>query len=363
MRPPDPRFPAGRAATGAANASTTSVMDVEFRLEDPGSRLVGVRLWQQLGLPGEGLDFRRTGTGWSLRMAPPGVVRMEYLLELEHPGGGRELIRDPANPKRVDGPHGEHSVLEFPGYRAPWWLEAPAVHGERLELEAGGVGVGLWSPADAAVADPLPLLAVHDGPELDRYAQLTRYTGAVVGSGRVPPHRLALLAPSAPGVNRDERYAANEDYAAALAEAVIPTIRRTVAVTAPVVLAGVSLGGLAALHAEWRRPGTFGALFSQSGSFFTPELDPQESGYAWFGRITAFTAQVAAARTPPSRPRVALTCGGGEENAANNRAMATTLSRLGLASTLGEFADMHNFTAWRDALDPHLTGLLRQVWR
>ena len=64
----------------------------------------------------------------------------------------------------------------------------------------------------------------------------------------------------------------------------------------------------------------------------------------------------------PGRTRVALTCGRGEENAANNRAMAARLATLGWPSTLAEFDDMHNYTAWRDALDPHLTGLLRQVW-
>jgi enterochelin esterase family protein len=27
-----------------------------------------------------------------------------------------------------------------------------------------------------------------------------------------------------------------------------------------------------------------------------------------------------------------------------------------------EVPDMHNYTGWRDALDPHLTGLLRRAW-
>ena len=37
-----------------------------------------------------------------------------------------------------------------------------------------------------------------------------------------------------------------------------------------------------------------------------------------------------------------------------------------MAATLGaplhEMDDMHNYTAWRDALHPHLTGLLAQLW-
>ena len=51
-------------------------------------------------------------------------------------------------------------------------------------------------------------------------------------------------------------------------------------------------GALAALHAEWRHPGTFGGLLLQSGSFFVPDLDGQESGHGGWGRITAFVAEV-----------------------------------------------------------------------
>ena len=43
------------------------------------------------------------------------------------------------------------------------------------------------------------------------------------------------------------------------------------------MLTGQSLGALAALHAAWNQPDTFGGLFLQSGSFFTHDLDPQES--------------------------------------------------------------------------------------
>ena len=51
-----------------------------------------------------------------------------------------------------------------------------------------------------------------------------------------------------------------------------------------------------------------------------------------------------------------LTCGAPEENVHNNRLMAR---RLG--APLHETPDLHNFTNWRDALDPHLTRLLARV--
>jgi enterochelin esterase family protein len=52
-----------------------------------------------------------------------------------------------------------------------------------------------------------------------------------------------------------------------------------------------------------------------------------------------------------------LTCGAAEENIHNNRVMAETLE-----APLHELADTHNYTAWRDALHPHLTRLLAGAW-
>ena len=63
----------------------------------------------------------------------------------------------------------------------------------------------------------------------------------------------------------------------------------------------------------------------------------------------------------PAAPTV-LTCGSVEENLANNRDMLHVLRRHGYPATLVEVPDAHTWIGWRDALDPHLTRLLRQVW-
>ena len=83
-----------------------------------------------------------------------------------------------------------------------------------------------------------------------------------------------------PGPHRDARYAANPHYAKALVTQVIPTLAQQVATSGKPVLMGQSLGALAALYAARRYPGSFAGLFLQSGSFFTPELDPQEATVA-----------------------------------------------------------------------------------
>ena len=107
-----------------------------------------------------------------------------------------------------------------------------------------------------------------------------------------------------PRATRNGRYAANPRYAETLASTCVPALRADWATEHAPVLMGQSLGALAALHAAWTRPGVFGGLFLQSGSFFTPELDPQESGYSHWDRVTGFVAigarRRSAARDPPA---------------------------------------------------------------
>jgi enterochelin esterase-like enzyme len=45
----------------------------------------------------------------------------------------------------------------------------------------------------------------------------------------------------------------------------------------------------------------------------------------------------------------------------NNRLMTQVLRDHGYPAELHEVPDMHNYTAWRDAFDPYLTRLLRQM--
>ena len=54
---------------------------------------------------------------------------------------------------------------------------------------------------------------------------------------------------------------------------------------------GTSLGALSMLHAGRRHPGTFDALFLQSGSFFTRDLDPQEQGTRRFDEVAEFVLE------------------------------------------------------------------------
>lgn len=330
-----------------------------FRLRDHDQKLSAVRLASALRVNDPGFSYDRATRTWELRLPRPPVHRIEYKLELVHAGGDTETVCDPDNPRRVGGGYGDSSVLWCADYREPDWLHLPPASGQwrdvrlpMLSLRAEMVA-RIWSPAT-----PTPNVVVaHDGPDYHRYGELGRYTAAMIGAGRVPPYHLVLLPPG----DRFEWYSASPAYARALAGEVLPALAAELGTNKPVVGVGASLGGLAMLHCQRRHPARFAGLFLQSGSFFQPRFDRQESGFRRYLRIVRFTGRIGRRPDGPAVP-VALTCGSVEENLANNQDMAEILERHGYDVTFDEVPDAHNWTGWRDAFDPHLTALLRRVF-
>jgi enterochelin esterase family protein len=329
---------------------------VLLRLADPDERYAAVRLRSDLPPP---LEYTRSRTGWTLEVGAMPVARLEYQLELVHADGSSAWVCDPGNPQRASGAFGEKSVLVFDGYEPPPWVVADRIEGTERELTAPGRGLGadvavrIWSPANAGDRAALPLLVANDGPEYAELAGLTDYSAAMIASGALPPHRVALLTPGA----RDEWYSASPLYAGALVRGVLPAIAAKAPVRGRPVAIGASLGALAMLHAQHRHPGTFGGLFLQSGSFFVPRVDGQERGFSRWARVTAFVGEVLGGGRGSGAAPAVLTCGVAEENIHNNRLMAAALG-----DPLHELPDLHNYTAWRDALHPHLTDLLQELW-
>ncbi len=344
--------------------STVEDDEIVFRLAAPAAPSgreeddQAVSLWTDLHL--STAPFAAVEGGWELRIPHPPVDRLEYLFDVEG-----DLLVDPGNPRVVTGAFGAHSWLPLPGYVEPAWLAGERAPGSLVpaSLErtpVGPVDLQVWSPDSLAHGAPAPLLISHDGPEMAAYGGLVDYASAMVAAGTLPPFRVALLEPGA----RNERYAANPAYTKALTEDVVPHLRDHFPTEQPLVLMGQSLGALAALHAAWTTPGLFGGIFCQSGSFFTPVLDPQESEHRHFKEITGFVATVLAAESAsPRAPVTGIVCGSAEENVENNRLLADHLRTIGVDVAWGEVRDGHTWTCWRDLLDPHLTGLLRRVWK
>jgi enterochelin esterase family protein len=332
--------------------------DVVVRYADPEHDADAVRVWAHLRLGDT--SMHAVDGGWEVRLTDLPVDRLEYLLDVDG-----DLRVDPSNPHVVAGPFGDHSYLPLPSYREPSWLGTEGCEGVRTPLSiprtgAGRIDTEVWAPAETSHDVPLPLLVSHDGPEMDAYGGLTSYVAAMIAAGTLPPMRVALVSP---GPRRNRRYAANPAYSRALTNRLLPALTDSVATAGRPVLIGQSLGALAALHAGWTAPTTFGGLFLQSGSFFTAELDPQESGFEHWREVTGFVASVhAATQAAPGAPPTALVCGTAEENHSNNVAMHAHLAEVGVETTWGEVRDGHTWTCWRDTLHPHLTDLLLHAW-
>ncbi|MEV0900609.1 esterase [Actinoplanes sp. NPDC049802] len=305
---------------------------LRFRRHDPGRRLSGVRVLSSAFRAD--LAYRPELGSWELCRERPPLWRLEYRLELTHADGTRS----------EEGPR----ELRCPDYAEPEWLTVPAAPGVRRRLRLPGLGTAVvWSPSAATGR----ALVAHDGADYDRLGGLGRFA-ATTG---VPFH-LVLL----PVRWREEWYSADPGYAALLGRRILPRIRAALG-AGPVIGAGVSLGALAMLHAQRACPEGFAGLFLQSGSYFQPRYDRQESGFRRWGRIVRFTGRMRAASTGPAVP-VAMTCGAAEENLANNRDMADFMRKQGYPVAFAENPDAHTWTGWRDALHPHLTDLLRRVW-
>jgi enterochelin esterase-like enzyme len=201
------------------------------------------------------------------------------------------------------------------------------------------LSVRVWTPARFTGT-----LVVHDGPEYELRTSL-----AALSRDR----RLILLPPG----ERLEWYSCSVRYAKALATQILPALG-----AGPVVGIGASLGALAMLHAQRRHPAAFAGLFLQSGSYFRPHLDRQESGFERWLRIVRFTGLVTRSESGPGVP-ISLTCGTVEENLANNREMAVALRAQGYSVTFTEVpGGAHDWDQWRSALDEHLAVLLHAVF-
>jgi enterochelin esterase-like enzyme len=329
---------------------------VEFLVPDPEGRLARVRLAQEVLRPRLGPGFERFAGGWRLRLPRPDADRMEYLLEID----GR-LGPDPANPKRAAGPFGDKSVIEWPEYAPPEWVDSIADEGPVQELElrcrrlVARVRVLLYATPDPPAPDA-PLLVAHDGPEYAKYSGLTRFLDAMSWEERIPPLHAALIQP----VDRDETYSASALYSAALVRELLPELSRRVKHGARIGM-GASLGALAMLHAHRRHPRAFDGLLLQSGSFFQQRWDKQESGFGRYRRITRFVGTVLRGHDESRPVPVAVTCGTAEENLENNRAVAAALEAQGYTVWVGLVRDGHNWTAWRDSFYPHLPTLIEAV--
>ena len=298
---------------------------------------------------------------WYRTLELPAGSRVEYKLEVVRAGKG-EWIQDPLNPNHARDPFGANSVAHGTGYRVPEWIERdPEARPGRLDelgfdsKTFGRRSVGLYVPARFRRNRRYPLLVVHDGHDYMRYAGLRAILDNLISRLEIPDLIVALT--SSP--DRLAEYAADERHSKFLTDELVPHLEAVLPLEARPqgrCLMGASFGAVAALAAAWHRPGFYGRLLLQSGSFAFTDIGDRNHRGPLFDRIVGFVNKFRSGPIAVSE-KVFVSCGIYESLIYENRSFAPVLRSTGMDVRYVEAPDGHNWENWRDRLREGLSWL------
>jgi enterochelin esterase family protein len=314
------------------------------------------------GLPSSQQLGRVEGTDvWHLTLELPPESRVEYKLEVVR-GGHGEWIQDPLNPNRARDPFGANSVAHGTGYQVPEWTRRdPGAAPGRLEEITTDSGVFgrrntvVYLPARFRRTRRYPLLVVHDGHDYLRYASLGAVLDNLIARLEIPDMVVALTSSH----DRLVEYASDDRHARFLTDDLVPHLERLYPLDGQPqtrCLMGASFGAVAALSTAWRRPGFYGRLLLQSGSFTFTDIGDRNHRGPLFDPIVAFINQFRAHPMAVAE-RVFVSCGMYESLIYENRSLVPMLQSTGMDVRYVEARDGHNWENWRDRLREGLSWL------
>ena len=278
---------------------------------------------------------------------------------------------DPLNPRRHP-PTGKPllSVAEMPAAPAqPWIVRRPGTPSGAVKdgmtvpssILKGSRPVAVYTPPGYEAGRTYPLLIVFDGSAYRDLIPLPVILDNLIGAGHIPPV-VAVLAGRLEADERENDLSCSRPFSRFVAEELLPWARKGYLVTLEpggVILAGSSLGGLAAACAAMERPDLFGNVLSQSGAFWwKPEGDTQ---FEWVSRQLA------------NRPRLPLRfyldvgslevrrkVGNGIDLYGANHRLAETLRAKGYDHLFAEFVGGHGHANWQGTISDGLVFLLKR---
>jgi enterochelin esterase-like enzyme len=314
------------------------------------------------GLPSSQQLRRLEGTDlWHLTLELPQGSRVEYKLEVVR-GGRGEWMEDPLNPNRARDPFGANSVAHGTGYTVPEWIqpdpEAASGTIDEIRFDSqvfGRRGVGIYLPARYRRTRRYPLLVVHDGHDYLRYASLGTILDNLIHRREIPDLIVALT--SSP--NRLGEYAGDERHARFITDELVPNLERTLPIDARPqsrCLMGASFGAVASLTTALARPGFYGRLLLQSGSFTFTDIGDHNHRGPLFDPIVALMNHYRANPIAMSE-RIYMSCGMYESLIYENRSLAPVFTATGMEVRYVEARDGHNWENWRDRLRDGLSWL------
>ncbi len=298
---------------------------------------------------------------WYLTLELPPASRVEYKLEVVR-GGHGEWMEDPLNAKHARDPFGANSVAYNIGYAEPDWTKpdptSPPGGFDEIVIDSAALGrrvVGLYLPSRYRRTRRYPLLVVHDGGDYLRYASLRAILDNLIHRREIPDLVVALT--SSP--DRLVEYADDERHARFIADDLVPVLERTLPLEGRPqgrCLMGASFGAVAALTTAVRRPGMFGKLLLQSGSFAFTDIGARNHRGPLFDPIVGFMNRFRADPVAVSE-RVFVSVGTYESLIYENRSLVPLLKGTGMEVRYVEARDGHNWENWRDRLREGLSWL------
>jgi enterochelin esterase-like enzyme len=310
---------------------------------------------------------------------PPGVVP-----DMDSPPQVKRLYfanaqADPLNPRRWFSELGKScedlSLLELPDAPPQNWIvpgpATPLGSVKRYPFQSNLLGderyLSVYTPpAYSRHARPYGLLFVFDEQWYLSRIPTSTILDNLIAKGEIPP-LVAVFVGNGPDDSRSRQLPCNSNFAAFMAEELLPWVRNEYNVTTEpgfTIVAGSSYGGLAAAYLGLQCPGHFGNVLSQSGSFWW--LPPQQStavDQAFFLPDRNYIASLVI-----QRPRLQLcfflSAGSGEIDPTGkgrsiletNRHLRDVLLAKGYQVHYREVVGGHDFLNWRGTL---ADGLIR----
>lgn len=187
--------------------------------------------------------------------------------------------RDSLNPKTFDyGGNMLASLLELPEAASDTWIHVrPDIpHGTLKERKLSSARlknertVWIYTPPGYDTAKSYPLLVVMDGESYTSLVPTPVILDNLIHDGKIPPVAALFLGNASPQA-RDAELNCSDSWGDFLVEEAIPWTVTTEPLRVGaknVLVAGSSMGGLAAACAAVQHPEVFGKVLAQSGSFY-----------------------------------------------------------------------------------------------
>jgi enterochelin esterase-like enzyme len=231
---------------------------------------------------GPPLPGRQVGQSdiWVAYATFPTAARLEYRIVLD----GREAVLDPANPLQQWGGFGPNSVVAMPDFVFPQEViprdgVSPGSMGPPAALGSANLGYTVnyqvYTPAHYEGLGQLPVIYVTDAHEYadPRMGNMPTVLDNLIADGTIKPILAVFIDPRDPETGRNRReseFLANPDYAAFIAEELVPRIDRSYR-TDPApdrrAILGASYGGVNAAYCGITYPQVFHLVAMQSPAF------------------------------------------------------------------------------------------------